>query len=74
MKRLTKDTLRRVTQEFPTLDWADGELEELVTPRFGAITGFQRFLESVEQLVKIDLGETGMAGNIRGKTEEERPR
>ena len=40
MKLPGKETLRRIVEEFPTLPWDDAELGELVTPRYGIITGF----------------------------------
>jgi hypothetical protein len=64
MKPLSKATLRRVMEEFPTLRWSEGDLGELVAPKFGVITGFQRFLEEVDVIVRTDLAESGMAGAV----------
>ncbi len=64
MKAVSKETLKRVNEEFPTLSWADEELEELVAPRYGLITGFQELLQEIEKLRTLDLGETGPAGAV----------
>ena len=65
MKPISRKTLRRITEGFPTLEWPDEELEDLVSPKQGIITGFQEILEEMEALEKIDLGETGPAGAVQ---------
>ncbi|HWA43953.1 MAG TPA: hypothetical protein VHA10_12130 [Hypericibacter adhaerens] len=60
MRRVTMETLRRMAEELPGLPWPDAELEGLVAPRFGVITGFPEFLAEVEALDRIDLGAAGL--------------
>lgn len=61
---LTKTTLQRVQTEFPTQEWSDNELEELVSPKYGIITGFQKIIEDVRKLIAMDLKEIEPAGNL----------
>jgi hypothetical protein len=65
VRSLRKDTLKRIMEEFPTVSWGAGELDELVAPSFGVITGFQQLLSNIEALEAVDLGETPMAGSLR---------
>ena len=44
--------------------WQDDELEELVNPKLGIITGFQALLEQLETLRRIDLEAIPPAGDI----------
>ena len=44
--------------------WDDTEIEELVDPKLGIITGFQELLDQLECLRRIDLGSTPPAGDI----------
>lgn len=46
-------------------DWSDAELEELVKPQFGIITEFQDLLLELEELRKVDLGETPPALSVQ---------
>ena len=68
MQRLTRDTLKRIMQEFPTVAWGEGELGELVSPSFGVITGFQQLLDNIAVLMRADLAELPMAGPLRRST------
>jgi hypothetical protein len=61
---LTKITLQRILAEFPTYDWSDQELDELVSPKHGVITGFQEIIENVRKLTEIDLKEVEPAGKL----------
>lgn len=61
---LTKTTLQRVQMEFPTHEWSDNVLEELVSPKYGIITGFQDIIEDVRKLLTIDLKEIEPAGSL----------
>jgi hypothetical protein len=70
MKPPSKETLRRITEEFPTLPWADREIEELVAPRFGIITGFAELLDEIEALGRRDLGAAGPAAALRAPRED----
>ncbi|MEM9631797.1 MAG: hypothetical protein AAGA50_10760 [Pseudomonadota bacterium] len=58
MKPLTKPTLTGICDQMASHDWSDAELEELVDPKLGIITGFQDLLDELETLRKIDLGAT----------------
>ena len=64
MKPITKNTLKRMTEELPSFQWSQGELEELVAPRYGIITGFQSILEDIRHLQEFDLEDIGPAGNL----------
>ena len=44
--------------------WEDAEIDELVDPKLGIITGLQELLDQLEQLREIDLGATPPAGDI----------
>ncbi|MFI5023147.1 MAG: hypothetical protein ACHQRJ_16060 [Alphaproteobacteria bacterium] len=64
MKRVTKGTMRRIVEEFPAVRWPDADLDELVAPKLGVITGFQDFLNQVEAVVRVDLGSSGPPGAL----------
>ena len=64
MKPISKKTLERMVAELPSYDWSEGELEELVAPRYGVITGFQKILEEIKGLQAFDLEDIGPAGEI----------
>jgi hypothetical protein len=65
MQPVSRDTLKRIMQQFPTVAWSDGELDELVSPSFGVITGFQQLLENIDTLMQANLGDLPMAGTLR---------
>jgi hypothetical protein len=67
MRRITRDTLRRMVEELPSVAWPEDELDGLVAPRHGVITGFPEFLTEVEALCRIDLGSIGLPGRLPGK-------
>jgi len=67
MRRVTRDSLRRMVEELPSVDWPDAELDGLVAPQFGVITGFPEFLIEVEVLCRLDLGATGLPGRLPDK-------
>jgi hypothetical protein len=67
MRRVTRDSLRRMVEELPSVDWPDAELDGLVAPQFGVITGFPEFLIDVEALCRLDLGATGLPGRLPDK-------
>ncbi len=56
MTPLTKRTLTGITSQMASHDWSDAELDELVDPKLGIITGFQDLLRELETLRQIDLG------------------
>ena len=60
MKTLRKETLQRITEEFPSFSWESSELEELVDPKLGVITAFSEILAQIEAIMTLDLGETGL--------------
>lgn len=66
---LTKTTLQRILTEFPTYDWRDQELNELVSPKCGVITGFQDIIKDIRKLTEIDLQEIAPAGKLPIKRE-----
>lgn len=43
----------------------DGDIDELVDPQMGIITGFQVLLDELETLRKIDLGDTPPAQGLQ---------
>lgn len=62
MEKLTKNLLLEMHAAFPTFEWSDAELDDLVTPSFGLITGFPELLSNIDRLCKRDLGELSPAG------------
>ena len=64
MKRLQKQTLLDIRDQFGGYAWEDAEISELVDPKLGIITGFQALLEQLEILRKIDLKSIPPAGDI----------
>ena len=65
MNPVKKVTLADMVDQLATHPWSEAELEELVAPRFGIITGFQGLLHELETLRHLDLGETPPAGPQR---------
>jgi len=55
MNKLSKATLLQMRDQLGCYAWQDVELEELVNPKLGIITGFQPLLEQLETLRKFDL-------------------
>jgi len=62
MKKLTKELLIQMQATFPTIEWSDAELDDLVKPGFGLITGFPELLIELDRLCKLDLGGLPPAG------------
>jgi len=54
---LSKMTLKRLLSEFPTHLWSDQEIEEIISPQYGLITGFEAMLTDVDKLIAIDLND-----------------
>ncbi|WP_244313954.1 hypothetical protein [Roseibium denhamense] len=46
-------------------DWTEAELDELVDPKLGIITGFQELLEDLDVLRQVDLGATPPALSVQ---------
>jgi hypothetical protein len=67
MKKLDKQTLIGIRDQFGSYAWDDVEISELVEPKLGIITGFQELLDQLEVLRKIDLEATPPAGDISPK-------
>ncbi len=64
MKRLQKQTLLGIRDQFGSYAWDDAEIAELVDPQLGIITGFQELLDQLELLRKVDLGSIPPAADI----------
>ena len=67
MKKLDRQTLLGIRDQLASYAWEDSEIDELVDPKLGIITGFQELLEQLEGLRKIDLGSMPPAGDISKK-------
>lgn len=65
MSAITLSTLQAIIEQFPSVAWQQVDLEELVTPQLGVITGFQQFMAELQQLVDIDIKETPPSGSYR---------
>jgi len=65
MKPVTKETLARMAEQLAAHPWGAAELDQLVAPKHGIITGFQGLLDELEELRRLDLGETPPAGPLR---------
>ena len=61
MEKVSQETLLRINQAFPSVQWGGQELEELVAPRQGLITGFRQLLDEIERLRGTDLEDLGVA-------------
>lgn len=55
MKKLRLATLAGMRDQLACHPWREDELEELVDPKLGVITGFQELLDELEILRNIDL-------------------
>jgi hypothetical protein len=64
MQKLDRNTLLGIRDQLGSYAWDDSEIEELVDPKLGIITGFQELLDQLECLRKIDLKSTPPAGDI----------
>jgi len=64
MQKLDRQTLLGIRDQLGGYAWDDSEVDELVDPKLGIITGFQELLEQLEQLRRIDLEATPPAGDI----------
>ena len=65
MEPLKKETLEAICRQMASHEWSDKELEELVDPKLGIITGFQDLLNELETLRKTDLGNTPPALGVQ---------
>ena len=64
MKPLQRETLLGIRDQLASHGWEDAEIDELVDPRLGIITGFQELLSQLETLRKVDLGAIPPAADI----------
>jgi hypothetical protein len=67
---LTKATLENILAEFPTHEWADSDLNELVSPKHGVISGFQQINLDTQKLVELDLKDIEPAGMLSTDVEK----
>lgn len=65
MKPLAKRTLIGICEQMASHDWLDAEIDELVNPQLGIITGFQDLLCELELLRQIDLGTLPPAAGVQ---------
>ena len=65
MKPLRKETLLGIRDQFGGYAWSDAEIDELVEPKLGIITGLQDLLEQIEELRRVDLGAIPPAGDLQ---------
>lgn len=66
MQKVQKDTLTGICSQMASHSWSEAEIDELVDPKLGIITGFQDLLNELEQLRKIDLGSIPPAMSVQG--------
>ena len=64
MKRPTKELLVRMQAIFPAFEWSDAELDDLVRPGYGLITGFPELLVEINRLCERDLEDLPPAGAL----------
>ena len=50
MQKIDRKTLLGIRDQLASHGWEDAEIDELVDPKLGIITGFQELLEQLEQL------------------------
>lgn len=66
MKPPTRELFVSLQEVVPTLGFDGAELDELVAPRFGLITGYPHLLEEISRLTALDLGELFPAVPLSG--------
>lgn len=64
MKRPTKELLAQMQATLPAFEWSDAELDDLVRPGYGLITGFPELLIEIERLCERDLEDLSPAGAL----------
>lgn len=67
MDPLEKTTLTQLCAQLSAHPWGDAELDELVAPKLGIITGFQELLDELELLRQTDLRDIPPAQGIQGR-------
>ena len=61
---LSQKTLQLIKAEFPIHDWSKEELNELVSQKYGVITGFNEILNDIRELSEQDLDDIAPASNL----------
>jgi hypothetical protein len=61
---LSPKTLQQIKAEFPIHDWSEEELNELVSQKYGVITGFNEILADIRELTEQDLDDIEPAGKL----------
>ena len=56
MEKLNKDIVTGMVMQFAAYPWKGEEINELVDPKLGIITGFQELVDELEVIRNIDLG------------------
>lgn len=51
------ETLKAINVEFFGSQWADNDLEQLVTPTFGVVASFESVVSNLRKIVARDLGD-----------------
>jgi hypothetical protein len=70
MKPLQKSTLSQLCEQLAAHPWHEAELEELVAPKFGIITGFRDLLDGLEKLRRTDLGSLPPAQGVQARGDD----
>ena len=70
MKPLQRSTLSQLCEQLAAHPWPESELEELVDPKLGIITGFGDLLAELEKLRRMDLGCLPPAQGVRTPDDE----
>jgi hypothetical protein len=65
MNKLTRETLLNLKDQLGAHPMCETDIDELVDPRLGIITGFQDLLDQLETLRQIDLGDTPPAQGVQ---------
>ncbi len=70
MQTISKDTLIRIRDQLGAHAWSDAELQELVAPSMGIISGLPGLLRELDELRAVDLGSIPPAGSVPRISEE----
>ena len=70
MKPLRKSTLMQLCEQLAAHPWHEAELEELVDPKLGIITGFRDLLDGLEKLRRTDLGSLPPAQGVQATDDD----
>lgn len=64
MEPLSKETLIRIRDQLGSHPWTDLDLQELVAPSMGIISGLPGLLQELDALRRVDLESIPPAGSI----------